>query len=130
MKQSTKNWLKAADDDLLAIENLITREELTNIVAFHAQQCIEKTFKAVLEEYNIPVIRTHNIETLYLKASGKIAIEVDQKVIAELDKLYLDSRYPGDFGLLPSGKPTPEETAIYFREAKIIRLETGKQLSR
>jgi HEPN domain-containing protein len=129
MKQSTKNWLKAADDDLLAIENLITREELTNIVAFHAQQSIEKTFKAVLEEFNIPLIRTHNLETLYLRISTKISVEINENIIAELDKLYLDSRYPGDLGILPTGKPTKNEAAVYFQEALNIRRTIGSLLS-
>jgi hypothetical protein len=36
---------------------------------------------------------------------------------------------PGDFGLLPTGKPTPKEATVYFQEAKMIRKEIGRLLS-
>ncbi len=64
MKQSTYEWLKAANEDLHTIESLLSRQELTNIIAFHAQQAIGKTMKAVFEEFEVPFIRTHNLETL------------------------------------------------------------------
>ena len=34
---------------------------LSHIVAFHAQQCVEKVFKAVLEEHKIEVPRIHSL---------------------------------------------------------------------
>ncbi len=37
MKDITNEWLKAAKDDLDTIEELIDKDHLTNIVAFHAQ---------------------------------------------------------------------------------------------
>ena len=58
MKQLTKEWLKAAGDDLIAIESLINNPILTNIVAFHSQQAIEKSMKAVIEEFDIAFIKT------------------------------------------------------------------------
>ena len=49
MKEMTKEWLKAAKDDLDVIEKIIEIDHLTNMVAFHAQQAVEKSFNAVLE---------------------------------------------------------------------------------
>jgi HEPN domain-containing protein len=115
MKQSTKNWLKAAVEDLMTIQSILQREELTN--------------KAVLEEFNIPLIRTHNLETLFLKISTKISVDINENIIAELDKLYLDSRYPGDLGILPTGKPTKSEANGYYAEAVNIRKQIGTLLS-
>jgi len=46
----TREWLKIANDDLLAIEELINNENLTHIASFHAEQALEKVFKALLEE--------------------------------------------------------------------------------
>ncbi len=117
MKQLTKEWLKAAGDDLIAIESLIDNPILTNIVAFHSQQAIEKSMKAVIEEFDIDFIRTHSIQTLFLKIENIISFSVNELIISELDRLYLDSRYPGDFGLMPYGKPTLEEAEMYFQEA-------------
>jgi len=45
MKKLTEEWLKAAKDDLNVIERIIDDVHLSHIVAFHAQQCIEKVFQ-------------------------------------------------------------------------------------
>ena len=54
MKLITKEWLERAVDDLQAIAALIIQEELTNIVAFHAQQAVEKVFTLVNELLQYP----------------------------------------------------------------------------
>lgn len=48
MKTAAREWLAKAREDLLAVERLLNDSELTNVAAFHAQQCIEKSLKAVL----------------------------------------------------------------------------------
>ncbi|MCD6374082.1 MAG: HEPN domain-containing protein, partial [Caldisericaceae bacterium] len=50
MKKQTKYWLNLAREDLLVIQKIIDDPTLTNMVAFHAQQAIEKSLKAILEE--------------------------------------------------------------------------------
>jgi len=52
MKNTTTEWLTAADDDLSAMKLIITDTGLTHIVAFHAQQAIEKTLKSELRNLN------------------------------------------------------------------------------
>jgi HEPN domain-containing protein len=124
MKKATKDWLLAAQDDLKSIELLIIHPELTNIVAFHAQQAIEKSLKAAMEEYDIIFIKTHNLKTLL--SLIKIDICFNQNIISELDQLYIDSRYPGDMGLMPEGKPTQEDASNYYKEAECIYEEILK----
>ena len=121
MKQLTREWLNSAGDDLLTIENLLDNPILTNIVAFHSQQAIEKSMKAVIEEFGIAFIKTHNLQTLLMKIEEVISFSVNELIISELDRLYIDARYPGDFGLMPYGKPTLEEAEIYFQEALKIK---------
>ena len=48
-------------------------------------------------------------------------------MLSLLNKLYIDSRYPGAFGLLPTGAPTLEEArefADFAKEtmAKILKI--------
>jgi HEPN domain-containing protein len=50
MKQTTKDWFMAAEDDLLSAKKRIEEVRLTNIVAFHCQQCIGKIFIIIIEE--------------------------------------------------------------------------------
>ena len=51
MKQTTKDWLSFAEDDLLATKVLAQDDRLTNQVAFHCQQCLGKSVKAIIEDY-------------------------------------------------------------------------------
>lgn len=124
MKQTTREWLNAAGDDLKTIESLLDNSLLTNIIAFHAQQAIEKSLKAIIEEKSIVFIKTHNLQTLFMKLEELIQFSVNERIISELDRLYVDARYPGDMGLMPYGKPTLDEAEIYFQEALKIKKQT------
>lgn len=118
MKKITEEWLKAAGDDLKVIEKIASDEHLTHMVAFHSQQCIEKSLKAVCEEFEIGAGKIHNLERLLAVVHDHLEIEPDPVLIPMLDKLYIDSRYPGDLGLLPEGKPTPEYSDKFHILAK------------
>jgi len=120
MKTITREWLNAAKDDLIAMELMTGREEITNMVAFHAQQTIEKSFKAVVEEFNLGNIKTHQLESLYVKISP-ILTGLNETILAELDTVYIEARYPGDLGLMPHGKPSIDEAEIYRQEAVKIK---------
>ncbi len=120
MKAITREWLNAANDDLIAMEVMGGREEITNMVAFHAQQAIEKSFKAIVEEFNFGNIKTHHLESLYSKILP-ILSGFNERILAELDTVYIEARYPGDLGLMPHGKPSIEEAAVYSREAVKIK---------
>jgi len=66
MKQATKDWLTFAEDDLLAAKALANEDRLTSLVAFHCQQCLEKCFKAMIEEQDKPSSRSHDLFRLQL----------------------------------------------------------------
>jgi HEPN domain-containing protein len=114
MKKITKEWLKAAQDDLSVIDKIIGDKNLTHIVAFHAQQCVEKCFKGIIEEHLLGLQKLHNLLRLYGVISENLSIDVDEQLLEELDKLYISARYPGDFGLLPSGKPTLGDAKKFY----------------
>ena len=121
MKSITSDWMAAVRDDLELIQEIIHNETLTNLVAFHSQQAIEKSFKAILEEYDGNVPRMHNLETLLPKVNRYVVfIDAEIELLEDLDKLYIDSRYPGDFGLLPNGKPTVGEAKKFYKLALLI----------
>ncbi len=129
MKQLTRDWLNSADDDLITIKNLLNIPILTNIVAFHSQQAIEKTIKAIIEEFGISTIKTHNLQTLWMEIEEVIPLKINELIISELDRLYIDSRYPGDLGLMPNGKPSLDEAEMYFHEALKVKEQAEAFLS-
>ena len=117
MKKQAKSWLEAAYDDILVIENIKSVEDLSHMVAFHSQQSIEKAFKAILEEHNERIPKTHNLIALLQKVEQYINVEINNSIIAQLNELYIEARYPADFGLLPEGKPSKEKAINFYRYA-------------
>jgi len=126
-----KEWLKAASDDILLMNKILDDTQLTNILAFHAQQAIEKSFKALLEYKKDKVLKTHSLSKLLRLLDDDIFIE-DVDTIELIDSLYIESRYPGDSGLLPYGKPTLTDTELFYKLAikinkEIIQLTNGNK---
>jgi HEPN domain-containing protein len=120
MNELTKEWLARANDDLETIKEIIDNPELTNIAAFHAQQAIEKSLKAVIEEFKIGFIKIHNLEKLFALTNNYLQIEINLELVKKLDALYIDSRYPSEFGILPYGKPTVEDATEFSEFAKRV----------
>ena len=118
-REMAREWLNSASGDLETIGEIIDNSNLTHIAAFHSQQCIEKSIKAVLEYYEINIPKTHSILKLSKLSENYFVIE-DKETADELDKLYIDTRYPGDFGLLPDGKPTSDKAVTLYVFAKKI----------
>jgi HEPN domain-containing protein len=120
MKPMTELWLKAAEDDLRVVARIASDEYLTHMVAFHAQQCIEKSLKAIIEEYELGHLRVHNLGRLFEIVRPKVTLAADVVLIEKMDKLYIDARYPGELGLLPNGKPTRADAQQFYDCAKRI----------
>ncbi len=106
--------------DLGSIEQIIAREDLTPVVAFHCQQCVEKCLKAVLEEHSRRVPKEHSTLKLYGSARDLTPLDVAVEVLTDLDGLYIESRYPGESGLLPNGKPTLADAHQFYDCAREI----------
>ena len=62
----TLERVRKAETDYLAMKVLqqISAPDMQDQVCFHAQQCVEKYLKAWLQEANLRVPRTHNLNTL------------------------------------------------------------------
>jgi len=46
--------------------------------------------------------------------------DLDSDLLMVLDQLYIDARYPGNFGLLPDGIPSVSEANQFFELAKKV----------
>ncbi len=130
MKKASGQWLESAQMDLASIDRIIECEELTPVAAFHAQQCVEKCFKAVLEEYSTKVPREHSTLKLYGMVRELVQIEVDGEILTDLDDLYIGARYPGELGLLPYGKPTCADARRFYEFAKGVQEQVTRALAR
>ncbi len=90
MKKQAKQWLKYANVDLRSAEKPLNYEELTQSIAFHSHQTIEKSLKALLEDEDVKIPKIHDLEKLYgliLKAGIKLMLEEDS--LAQINDVYI-----------------------------------------
>lgn len=128
MREITKKWLEAASLDLESITLIIENERLTGHVAFHAQQAIEKSLKAIIEENGDRVPKVHSLSKLFALCRDYNELKIDEDIVIALDSLYIESRYPGEFGLLPEGKPTGKQAKIFYNYALEVYLAIKNKL--
>jgi HEPN domain-containing protein len=111
MRKGTMEWLEFAKRDLEAARILLNSSHLANVVLFHSQQCIEKCLKAYLEEKAIKIPKIHSVVKLYcmIPTDESRALDIKEAELDMVDLVYIDTRYPSGFGLLPSGFPTDND---------------------
>ncbi len=129
MKTISQSWLNYAKIDLETCKKLLNDEFLTNSVAFHAQQTVEKSFKAIFEENELKVLRIHHLIRLYDKINEFIDYTVDEDMLEKTDTVYTETRYLGDIGMLPEGKPSIKEANEMYEFAKQIYDDTIKMFN-
>ena len=115
-----KEWLKASNYDLEVIREILENRYLTHMSAFHAQQSLEKSLKSILEFHNQKVPKIHNIKKLLKLTKKYISFDTDIDTVIKIDTLYIESRYPGDMGLLPYGQPTLNDAKEFYEFANYI----------
>ena len=130
MSSITDGWLESAHGDLKNIGYIIKDADLSHIVAFHSQQCVEKSFKALLEHHSKNVPQQHSTLKLYGLLSEFMDVFINEELLSAFDDLYIDSRYPGNFGLMPYGKPTLEDAQEFYALARYIYEYIEKKVNR
>jgi len=100
MKKQVEAWIKFAEKDMLTVSEIIENPNLTNIVAFHCQQAIEKYFKAFIIENGKSPARNHNLLALYGVIKEITDLNINEDLLSTVNDIYLESRYPGEIGLL------------------------------
>lgn len=128
MKKSTdsvRDWLRFAAEDVHAAEALVG-EDIPNQVCFHAQQCIEKTLKALLLHHGQTFPKLHDLNELYTRCVNADILVVlpFQEEIAMLNLFYLPTRYPDALvGSLPDRLPTDQDAKQALDAAKVIHTQ-------
>lgn len=128
MKDKVREWIELAGVDLSAAERLIEDESLASVASFHAHQCIEKSFKALIENNEQLIPKIHDLIRLYYEIKNLIKFNCDEDILDDLSRLYIDSRYPAMTGLTPYGKPSVDDAKIYLKSAEFIFSEIVKMI--
>lgn len=100
-------FLSLAQDDAYVCHTLIKDPDASSrIIGFHAQQAIEKAFKAILIGKNIAPARTHDLtELAYIIEENGIELPISVNKLAFLSPYTVTLRYGGEV----DGALTPEE---------------------
>src|SRR5438874_1149298 len=98
MTAQTKEWVKKAegDFDVVLVLRRSRKRSRYDSIRFHCQQCVEKYFKARLQEERIPFARTHDLVTLLgLLLPIEPSWRLMQPGLAALSEAAVEFRYPG-----------------------------------
>ena len=97
MKKITQEWItKAEMDYLVTIRESKADPPATDAVCFHAQQCIEKYLKAVLQENEIEFEKIHDLEVLREQCKDFVPeLKGYGDDLIRLSTYAVDVRYPG-----------------------------------
>jgi HEPN domain-containing protein len=124
MKPLTHEWVQKAEEDYqVARREQGARPAVHNAVCFHAQQCVEKYLKALLQESEIPFSRTHDLEAL-LELCLPVAPAVEQlrKELQWLTVFAVEARYPG---FAARKKDAEQSVRIAKRVRTLLRRQLG-----
>lgn len=97
VRELVNQWMRRARADLAVTELIDDQRLAPEIVAFHAQQAVEKALKALLVLRQVDFPRTHDLGTLLrlCDAAGYSGI-ADISDIVTLTRYAVASRYPGE----------------------------------
>ena len=94
MKDITERWLVFVDNDLNLVRAIVTDLKHKEVVVFHLQQALEKIIKAYIQEIkDIEPPKIHNLSTLIDISSLNLNND-DLILLQDLNRLYVESRYP------------------------------------
>ncbi|GAB4480475.1 MAG: HEPN domain-containing protein [Anaerolineales bacterium] len=118
MNDNAARWLRFAQDDLQAAKALL-KDGLFHLACFHAQQCSEKSFKAVLADEAKSPPRTHSLTDLLYLLPAAYPDEWKDALL-DLEDYYLPTRYPDAIpGTLADGLPDKQESQEAVQAAQI-----------
>ena len=111
-------WIDKAENDLRNAEHVLKMPENcpTDTVCFHAQQCAEKYFKALLVFRENPFPKTHDLIILLNLLVGESGIGLQAPDVHSLNRYSVEARYPGDWD--PIDMDEAKEAVVTARKVR------------
>ena len=113
--QDALTWLAFALGDLESARSQPGRSQRPRIVAFHAQQAVEKALKAALVLADIDPPRTHDLNALRNGLPSGWRVRTRHPDLGSLSRLAVDTRSPDDLAPV-----TPIQAATAVRQAAAV----------
>lgn len=124
--RKVKQWLDYADEDIRLAHHALTLSFGVpyRLVAYHAQQCAEKSLKAYLVSHRIDFPYTHNISRLLELCSDTAHWGESLLDAEELSTYAITTRYPGE-----EEEVTRDEALRAIELAESVREAVGRELA-
>lgn len=125
-QEDAQRWLRFGWEDLRMAE-LALQDGLFNQTCFHAQQCTEKCFKAILAHAGELLPRTHALVDLWerLPDEARAHLGALYDGVQQMDQFYIPTRYPDALpGTLPEGLPQRSHAEVAMNTARTCYAET------
>lgn len=122
---AARQWVDFADEDLRLARHALTMPKQCphRLVAYHAQQCVEKSLKAYLVCRSVEFPFTHNISLLLELCEDRAEWAHDLTSAEELSPYAVSLRYPG-----PESTVTAEDAERAIEIAAEVRGAVGRAL--
>ena len=84
VREITLEWVAKAEEDASVSEreSRVRKQPSPGAVCYHAQQCIEKYLKAVLQEQGCPIPKIHDLTSLSQRSANSIRFACPSSVTA------------------------------------------------
>ena len=118
MNDEVRRRLKEAMEDLRVVVHemaLAPEERVAPAICFHAQQFVEKVFKAFLVLHGKEFPRTHNLSFLR-ELCGEVEADFRELPVGELSLYAVEMRYPGE-----SAEITADDALACFEKATQVK---------
>lgn len=113
-----EKWIFRANEDVSVCLKLkeTDAEQYASTICFHAQQAVEKFFKAFLTYNKVDFPRTHDVDYLLSECSKINQGAFSLIELKDLSEFGVTVRYPDDFYL-----PDKEEVDFYINAMLIVK---------
>jgi HEPN domain-containing protein len=97
LEELAHEWLSKASEDIRSARFLTgLKPEPLEIIGFHSQQALEKSFKAILVLQGQEPPKTHDLLYLYEICGANISISQNIRILCgQLNGFAVEHRYPG-----------------------------------
>lgn len=121
VRELTERWLRDAQDDLNAAEELKGSGSPARISCFHAQQAAEKAIKAafVIQQADFPY--THDLVQLADALPPEWTVSASSADLADLSRWAVEFRYP-----MPAEVPTGDSNRALATARSVVEELTRK----
>ncbi len=107
ISEITLEWVEKAEEDAAVAEreSRVRKNPAPGAVCYHAQQCIEKYLKAVLQEQAAFIPKIHDLPSLFDQCRREhFEALIDREGLVSLSRFATHFRYPGEAAELTDAK--------------------------